>query len=50
MALGLLYLPEELWCALPHRPTSSGRWDVGLRGEDLAEEGPRHLVRADPGH
>jgi hypothetical protein len=41
---------EELWHALPRRPSSSGRWDIGPHGADLAEEEPWHLACMDLGH
>jgi hypothetical protein len=47
MAPRLPRLSEELWHALLCHPTSSGRWDVGPRGADLAKDGPWHLVRVD---
>jgi hypothetical protein len=50
MVFGLSCLMEELRHALPHRPTSYGRWDVGPRGADLVETEPQHLVRVGLGH
>jgi hypothetical protein len=48
-AHGSSCLVEELWRALPCRPTLFGRWDVGPRGVDLAEKEPWHLVHVDLG-
>jgi hypothetical protein len=50
MVFGLSCLMEELRHALPRRPTSYERWDVGPRGADLVETEPQHLVRVGLGH